>query len=348
MAHVTETAEQPLVDAVRSTIDAVEAWHTEDGTYLADSTAGTALTALSALAFSEFPKDNNLVDLYLTVIDLSKEWMAFSSGRSMTENGEAPESFWDAYAALFKMLQRTEDKKAQPLESVQQLWKELEGFPRRAEQIAMIYGRKVKLPHGGERWEGPFWRGGIVDTAAVEKEALSPGSVIDPDFVPPSEQEKRAEAAARAADKLKNLHLYQKKKRPTVDPLQLLAEGQFADVVARVCGMSERELRVLAAEEGVSITERDLTPVGVAAADPVAEARGLVPQKSIAAPVEYEAPADERAPTKLSGDGLKTTLLEMLTENSELTVTQIMVDLGTRNETANQKEVAKLLKELRG
>lgn len=346
MAHTLETAPQPLVEAVQSTIAAVDAWNLEDGQWIAESTAGVALNALTALAFSEFPRDNNLVDLYLTVVDLGKEWTAFTAGKSMTEDGEPPDSFWEAYAALSRMLQRTEDKKIRPLESVAQLWKELEGFPRRAEQIAQMYGKRIKTVTGGERWEGPFFKGGIVDAALVEKEALSPHSVLDVDFVPPAEQEKRAEAAQRAAEQLKNLHLYQQKKRPKVDPLQMLAEGQFADVVARVAGMSERDLRVMAAREGVAINERDLSPTGISSADPVAEARGYVQPKSEA--IEVEPIADDKPAVKLSGDTLRATLAEMLVENSELTVPEIMTGLAGRNESAGLPEVRKLLKELRG
>lgn len=346
MAHTLETAAQPLVEAVHSTIAAVDAWNLEDGQWIAESTAGVALNALTALAFSEFPRDNNLVDLYLTVVDLGKEWTAFTAGKSMTDDGEPPDSFWEFYAALSRMLQRTEDKKIRPLESVAQLWKELEGFPRRAEQIAQMYGKRVKTATGGERWEGPFFKGGIVDAALVEKEALSPHSVLDVDFVPPAEQEKRAEAAQRAAEQLKNLHLYQQKKRPKVDPLQMLAEGQFADVVARVAGMSERELRVLAAREGVAINERDLTPTGISSADPVAEARGYTAPKP-SEPVELE-PADEKAPVKLQGDGLRATLAELLTENADISVQQVMVELSSRNESASMPDVRRLLKELRG
>jgi len=344
MTTATEAAVEPLVDAVRNCIATVDRWEMEDGQWIAESPVCQAMDALANIAYSGFPKDQSLVDLYLAVAETAREWQQFFHGFSLNSDGEPPKSFWDAYSRMAKQLETSTVRVLAPLESVEQLWKDLAGFPRRAEQIAQMYGERKKIPGGGERWVGPFFSGGLVDARKVEQEALQPGSVLGEGYVPPAEKERRARQAAEAAEALKKLAALRPKQKAEVDLAAidaLINEGQFPDVIAKVSGKTETEIRMRAHELGLKVNERGEVQ------DPAEPPSKPVVSES--ASFEEIGSVQETGLRPLSGEDLKQFLLTAcFTENPDMPITEIRVKLSNANYEVSQPALRAAIKALRG
>ncbi len=345
MTTTTEAATEPLVDAVRTAIDLVDRWEREDGEWLAESNAADGLNALVAIAYSGFPKDPVLVDLFIAVADVAREWQQFFSGMSLNADGEPPQSFWDAFSKMAKQVEASTVKEVAPMESVQQLWKDLEGFPRRCEQIAKMYGQKKRSADGAERWSGPFFTGGMVDSHKVEQEAKEPGSILGEGYVPPAEQERRAHAATKAAEQLKMLAALKPKPKREIDIAALLYEGQFPDIVARVSGKSETEIRIFARDNRIPINERggekpveydpeqpdDLTPV------PSADA-GYLEQGTL----------DEIGMRPISGSDLDQFVVSVFAKNPSAAIGDVRAELTEARYEVSMPALRSVMKRLRG
>lgn len=340
MTTTTEAVE-PLVEAVRNCIETVDRWEQEDGQWIAESPVCQAMEALANIAYAGFPKDQALVDLYLAVADTAREWQQFFHGFSLNSDGEPPKSFWDAYSRMAKQLETSTQRVLAPLESVEQLWKDLAGFPRRAEQIAQMYGERKRLPGGGDRWVGPFFSGGLVDARKVEQEATQPGSVLGKDYVPPAERDRRARLATEAQEALRKLSAMKPKKREEVDVDALLYEGQFPDVIAKVSGKTETEIRRRAFELNLKINERgELQDPAEPPSKPVV---------SESASFEEIGSVEDTGLRPLAGNDLDQFLLNScFTEDPDMNITDIRVKLSNANYEVSQPALRAAIKRLRG
>lgn len=341
----TTEAVEPLVDAVRTAIDLVDRWEREDGQWLAESNAADGLNALCSIAYAGFPKDPVLVDLFIAVADVAREWQQFFNGMSLNADGEPPQSFWDAFSKMAKQVEASTVRVVAPMESVQQLWKDLEGFPRRCEQIAKMYGQKKRSADGAERWSGPFFTGGMVDSHKVEKEAKEPGSILGEGYVPPAEQERRQNAATQAAEKLKMLSALKPKPKREIDIAALLYEGQYPDIVARVSGKSETEVRIFARENKIPINERGgEKPVEFDAEQPDES----TPVPSADASYEEQGSLDDNGMRPISGNDLDQFLVSVFAENPAAGIGDVRAKLTHARYEISQGKLREAMRKIRG
>jgi hypothetical protein len=207
-----------------------------------------------------------------------------------------------------------------------------------------MYGQK-KRTADGERWTGPFFSAGRVDHHKVEQEAKQPGSVLGDGYVPPAEQERRAHAATQASEKLKMLASLKPKAKKEIDIGALLYEGQFPDVIARVSGKSETEVRIYARNNNIPINERggekpveydpeqpdDLTPV------PSADA-GYLEQGTL----------DEIGMRPISGSDLDQFVVSVFAKNPSAAIGDVRAELTEARYEVSMPALRSVMKRLRG
>ncbi len=343
-----EDTAQTLLDAAKTVVAALDRWVEQEVDYLIEHPAGDAINAMCALAKSRFPANNDsaVIDLFLKIHEVARHWHRYVEDGVAEYDGMPTTEFWDSIRELTEQIKFAELPQRPPLESVQELWRQLKDYPARAEQIAKMYGYTV-----AGVWQGPFFdsRGRVVPHL-VEKEALTPNSVLPEDWVPPSEKEKRDKEAKLAAENLAKVKLLMRKNETRPKAADLLKEGQFPDVIARVCEMSEPDVRSMAAQMGIKIVEREevLNSAGtIAAADPMADAMGFSSSDITTAPlVELDSrPAPLKA---IDDDQLKTEIVTLLESDPEMTQGSILRVLTERGMAVKSGEVKKILKSLQG
>jgi hypothetical protein len=165
-----------------------------------------------------------------SIEDFQAQWQLYVNGARETD-GRAKGSLWRAFRQIIK-------DRAEAVELV----------PKRPEPVHVLLGQKVSpqqiaLYIYGHKGKGPFLKDGAIQYKLIEQEAKEPGSVItDPNWLPGYEEER-----LRAKNITKETRLRQIDDRIGVaakaqDPVSLLREGQFVDVIAKVCNLTEDEV----------------------------------------------------------------------------------------------------------
>lgn len=178
---------------------------------------------------------------------LREEWNKYASGTMLLGARPIP-AFWAAFRAVVHARSGA-----------------IRHVARRPEPVSVLLEQKVSYQQiafhiYGDRGQGPFVdAAGQPDIVLIHKEAKEPGSVIKPDWVHPAEQRRNAssgEALTRNVERLRTID--SEGSRFVPDPAsieQLLREGQYAPVIARVKGVTVEEVYAVAERMGIAAAE---------------------------------------------------------------------------------------------
>lgn len=272
-----EVEVDPLVVAVRTLDQAYRHWlrHSEEEEF--PPALVSSIGVVCALVTTSFPKDDSLMSLFMACTQLAAAFQDVLN----EETGSATRTVV-AIENVVKFLAAHETEETVPIQSVSSMLKEHAGAAQRYNWIAKAYG---DYDADEDLWRGPFFsRTGIPLQALIEKEAATPGAVLGEDYQPMGQQRKMARIKAAAIKQLSALQagLFRPEggavpEKQTV--LEMLQDGQYADVIARVKGVSLKLVEATAATAGIRLVSRD-DSLGRAAldasSDPMAEARGYV------------------------------------------------------------------------
>jgi hypothetical protein len=171
-------------------------------------------------------------DLVRAIETFQTQWQLYAGG-AREHDGRPKGSLWRALRQIIKDRLQTSELRPKKPEPVHELLRQ-NVSPNQIAQA--IYGWKGV---------GPFLKDGVVLYDLIDKEAKTPGSVItDPNWLPGYEVERLREhniSLKKRQDKIDELIAGPEKARPQ-DPLQLLKEGQFVDVIAKVTGYTEEQV----------------------------------------------------------------------------------------------------------
>lgn len=236
-----------------------------------------ALNTFCTLVVSELPSDPELIPVYHAGVQLTTVW--HDCIRATDAEEVDPGKVFESVRVVRSHLDSLDTKAPVELPKVSDLLKQYGGDPNRYTWVAKEFGR---YNSDLDRWEGPFFsRSGAVMQAAIEKEAREPGSVIPIGFTPPDVAARRKAAVDAAKKSLAKLNagVFRDENSVTLDPAsidQLLEEGQFVDVIAKVKGVSIAAVQKRARELGIVPVDRETVLSQAAEAanvDPVFEAR---------------------------------------------------------------------------
>jgi len=276
-----------VADAVEPQIDdLVEAVKTLDKAYLRWTKSkdddfpeylATICAGISCLVTTGFPKDDRLVGLYTSCIALAAAYQGV-----LEENPGSELALIGAIESVRKHLDTIEQEDEAPVQSVASMLSEWKGSPLRYQWVAKAFG---EYDGDEDKWRGPFFNGnGVPRQDLIEKEAATPGSVLGENYRPASIRLKAERMRAAALKRLQGLQagLFRpeggaKPEKATV--LEMLQDGQYADVISRVKKVPLSEVLEIAKANGVTVASRD-DVLGRAAlesqADPKLEALGYV------------------------------------------------------------------------
>lgn len=301
-----------------------------------------AINVVCTITCSDFPADKRLVSLYLACVKLAEEWQTVLED---TEDRPPKRTFFIAVDNVLNHLEAINVSEEAPIRSVASLLAEYGNAPLRWNWIARDFG---SYNADTDTWTGPFFsKNGSVRQDLIEKEAKEPGSVIGPDFQTLDQQAKNARAKAEAMRRLAQLQtgLFRgddSSIREQASILDLLQEGQFPDVIARLKNVPLSKVIAEAELHGIPIASRDDVLNDAAKASvsrPLDEARGYEPESAEFDPVfdeEIEPQAetmpaedpmdiDDRVePEKLSREELDSFVSGYLSEFPEATAIEIL------------------------
>lgn len=182
---------------------------------------------------------------------LALQWTAYENG-DMQPTGMPKQTFWAALSDVARNRLESSHDERPKLESVMRLKTDKVSD----EQIAKIYGTRVETARG-PKWVGPFFDSrGVVLASKIREEAEKPGSVIPSDWVHPTEQARLDKVTEANRNRLTRVQGRATDNTPKEDPLKLLKDGQYADVVAKVCKMPLDDVIELANENGIEVSSR--------------------------------------------------------------------------------------------
>lgn len=193
------------------------------------------------------------------------EWQAYQSGDFGP--GAAPKgSFWSALRDVFEELHGATSTAAKHIEPVHVLLAQMERDPARFAHVAKCYGRRVERRPGEWIWQGPFYdeRGSVLEELIVKQAKFETNQdggeqVIPDDWVHPNEQDRVAGEDEALRERLDRLVERESATAAKVDPAtieELLREGQYVDVIARIKHTTEEEVRKVADGLGIEVAER--------------------------------------------------------------------------------------------
>jgi len=244
---------------------------------------------------------------------------------------------------------------------------EFEGDLRRDLYVARSFGISLKDEVTGEfRWRGPFFNAsGDPDAALIFREMKNPGSVVPPGFHP---EDLRNPPPAVELEPVPNgllnslarcLELNDVRNVEAVeDPAtieDLLCQGQYVPVIARIKNVSEEHVRAIAARLGIAAKTQsdDYKPANILSAeDEVYQRNMLAP--SVDSPAASLRPVpDESEPvaTVATTDDRDTKLSEflrsMLEQDPDCGTPKAMAALKSSGLSATGSEVGRKLAAMR-
>ena len=128
---------------------------------------------------------------------------------------------------------------------------------KRPEPVKVLLDQKVTpqqiaLSIYGYDGKGPFVKDGEIQFELIKQEAENPGSVIPPEWIPPYEEARLRQHHIQVKRRTAQVDdMIEKTSPKPQDPVSLLREGQFIDVIAEVCNLTQAEVRGIAKVIGV-------------------------------------------------------------------------------------------------
>jgi hypothetical protein len=244
-----------LIEAVRCLDKAFSIWEkSPDEDEFSPNLLSSAAT-VAAIVTTGFPKDDRLVQLYLASARL-----AGALQDVYLEVDGSPRRLLAEIEAVITHLNAVEVETEAPAISVKALLEEFKGQSQRYMWIAKQSG---EYDADKDLWSGPFFsKTGVPRGDLIEKEGQQPGSVLGENYRPISARLKAERVRAAAMKQVANLQagLFRPeggavKEKATV--LEMLQEGQYPDVIARVKGVPLNEVLRVAADNGIKPKSRE-------------------------------------------------------------------------------------------
>ena len=344
---VDEARQAELSGAVSQLIDTYNEWESDPAVSYPSEALETAikLTAATAASGSIPASCRHLINAIET---LAEEWDAYETHQKIQSNGHPLESLWRAYESLVSEFSGVIMPQPVQRETVSQLIDQGLTY----EQVAKAFGKTIEV-HGRLRWEGVFFGPNqIPNIAAIrqqdayeratpaDRETQSLVPFIPADWVHPDDANQAAELAEQHTGRLQRIQS-QRAKQGDRDPAsitELLTEGQYPDVIAKVKGTTEEDVRRIAAEESIEVNERP----NVAAIDFKAIPPDTAPNvdEPIAPPVDATAPVEDTG----DEDGDVTDIDDAETPSDE-DINARIIEIAASNPDADSPTIAKLAEE---
>jgi hypothetical protein len=178
----------------------------------------------------------NCRELVRAIEEFEAQWRLYVNG-ARERNGNPKNALWSTLRTVIAARQITSELRPKQLEPVHELLRQ--GVSPR--QIAHnMYGYAGK---------GPFLdESGNILFDKIQQEAKEPGSVVKPDWLPPYEEARLRKHHVLGQNRLGALDTKIRNNAPA--PAQsidaLLREGQYVDVIAKVCKTTEEKVLAVA------------------------------------------------------------------------------------------------------
>jgi hypothetical protein len=243
----TTDTQNPVLAAVDRLMQVHDAWvENPDPTYRHTPPREfeeTAEALFEACIGQDMPAEMRAV--MRSIEDFQVQWQLYAGG-ARERNGEAKGSLWRAFRQLDKDRRQQSELRPKRPEPVHELYRQNVSPTQIAQQI---YG------HNGE---GPFLERGAIRYDLLEKERANPGSVVEANWLPPYEIERLRShnISLKKRDAAIDERIESSERKHEQNPISLLREGQFVDVIARVCNLTEPEVLGIAKAIGVEPTYR--------------------------------------------------------------------------------------------
>jgi len=259
--------ETEIKSALKTMIDAKKRWSLSDDNFFPDWLENAISAALNIALNGDVPA--SCIKIHANCVRLADAWGSIiADGEGLDQKTGIPgRAFWSLFEGVETSLKNADSTKIRHLRPVKELLEEYKNDGgRKWQYIARDYGYLDKT---GEDhvWKGPFFINGNVNQIAIEQEAATPGSVVPPGWHPEDENEKlRKQIVSDSGSALSRIRQHLKsqgkiKESPT-DPAtieELLRQGQFVSVIARVKNVSEEEVRAVADRLKIqALTKEDL------------------------------------------------------------------------------------------
>lgn len=246
--------ETEIKSAIKTMLDARRRWSQSDDQFFPAWLEDAISAALNIILNGDVPL--SCIKVHAACVRLADAWgLIVTEGEGLDQKTGIPgRQFWvlfDAVETLVKSMEVAKHRNLRPVKELLEEYKNDGG--RKWLYIARDYGWLDKT---GEDhvWKGPFFKNGNVDQYAIEKEAREPGSVVPAGWHPEDENEKNRKniiadsgsALARIRQHLKSQGKVQDTPEDPATIEELLRQGQFVSVIARVKKVSEEEVREVA------------------------------------------------------------------------------------------------------
>lgn len=246
--------ETEIKSSLKTMIDARRRWSQSDDNFFPAWLEDAISAALNMVLNGDVPL--SCIKVHAACVRLADSWgLIVTEGEGLDQKTGIPgRPFWvlfDAVEALMKNMEVSKNRHLRPVKELLEEYKNDGG--RKWLYIARDYGW---LDKSGEDhvWKGPFFKNGNVDQYSIEKEAREPGSVVPAGWHPEDENEKNRKnviadsgsALARIRQHLKSQGKVQDTPEDPATIEELLRQGQFVSVIARVKKVSEEEVRAVA------------------------------------------------------------------------------------------------------
>ena len=274
VAEATEPKVDDLVSAVRTLDRAHRKWQNSDEDRFPEYLVA-ACGAVSVLVTSGFPKDDRLIGLFLASVNLANSYQAVLLEEDGSERGLM--AAIEKTTAHLDSIDAADEAPPQSAASMMVDWKTA---PQRYTWIARAFG---EYDADADLWSGPlFAKNGTPRQDLIDKEVETPGSVLGDNYRPASQRLKVERLRTAAMKQLANIQagLFRPEggavpEKATV--LEMLQDGQFADVIAKVKRVSIAEVLEIARANGIAVSNREEVlsrASNEAHSNPMAEARG--------------------------------------------------------------------------
>jgi hypothetical protein len=247
--------ETEIKSALKTMIDAKRRWSLSEDRFFPDWLENAISAALNIALNGDIPA--SCIKIHAACVRLADAWSwIITDGEGLDQKTGIPgRAFWGLFESVEVQMKNSEVSKNRFLRPVKELLEEYKNDGgRKWQYIARDYGYLDKT---GEDhvWKGPFFHNGNVMQLLIEKEAREPGSVVPAGWHPEDENEKTQKnkviadsgsALSRIRQHLKSQGKIQESPEDPATIEELLRQGQFVSVIARVKKVSEDEVRAVA------------------------------------------------------------------------------------------------------
>lgn len=253
-AVTTADRETEIKSALKTMVDAKRRWSLSEDRFFPDWLENAISAALNIALNGDVPA--SCIKIHTACVRLADAWGSIiTDGEGLDQKTGIPgRQFWALFESVEVQLKSSDVSKSRGLRPVKELLEEYKSDGgRKWLYIARDYGWLDKT---GEDhvWKGPFFKNGNVDQFSIEQEGREPGSVVPAGWHPEDENEKQrkniVESSGSALSRIRQHLKSQGKIQDTPeDPAsieELLRQGQFISVIARVKKTTEEAVRVVA------------------------------------------------------------------------------------------------------